>query len=379
MKKEIRIIIADDNTAFRKNIREIIESDENISIIGEAENGKAAAELIEKLKPDIAVLDVEMPEMTGLDVLRAMKNRADAPYFILLTMYKEEDMFHEAMDLGIKGYVLKESLTDDINECIKKVYENNYYISPLISNYLVNRTNTSKKVNKDLEAAHKLQLSLMPESFPEITGFSISAHCTPCMHVGGDWYDYIEMPDGKTGLILADISGKGLEAALLMSSARSIVRLIAENETSPGKILTKVNKNLVKEFPSGKFVTMIFAVIDNASGNVVLANAGHPYPVYVKNGGAEINEMENGFPLGIMETEYKDTEFKLNAGDRLVFYSDGATDAENETGEQFNENRLAESSAKAGADASVLYNMIHNFSSKQRTVDDITILIINKN
>ena len=131
---------------FRGGLRQIISADESIEIIGEADNGEKALEIIHELKPDIAVLDIDMPKKTGLDVIRELKDSNTK--IIFLTMYAEEDIFDEAMDFGIKGYVLKDSAVNDIIECILSVNEDNYYISPNVSNLLVNRRNKSKNLIK---------------------------------------------------------------------------------------------------------------------------------------------------------------------------------------------------------------------------------------
>ena len=146
MPGKIRIIIADDHPIFRGGLRQIISADESIEIIGEADNGEKALEIIHELKPDIAVLDIDMPKKTGLDVIRELKDSNTK--IIFLTMYAEEDIFDEAMDFGIKGYVLKDSAVNDIIECILSVNEDNYYISPNVSNLLVNRRNKSKNLIK---------------------------------------------------------------------------------------------------------------------------------------------------------------------------------------------------------------------------------------
>lgn len=146
MPGKIRIIIADDHPIFRGGLRQIISADESIEIIGEADNGEKALEIIHELKPDIAVLDIDMPKKTGLDVIRELNDSNTK--IIFLTMYAEEDIFDEAMDFGIKGYVLKDSAVNDIIECILSVNEDNYYISPNVSNLLVNRRNKSKNLIK---------------------------------------------------------------------------------------------------------------------------------------------------------------------------------------------------------------------------------------
>lgn len=140
---KIKIVIADDHPIFRNGLRQILETETRIEILGESDNGEKALEIIHEKNPDIAILDIDMPKKTGLDVLRAMKDLNTKVIF--LTMYAEEDIFDEAMNLGIKGYVLKDSAVNDIIDCILSVSNDDYYISPSVSNFLVNRR---KKLNE---------------------------------------------------------------------------------------------------------------------------------------------------------------------------------------------------------------------------------------
>lgn len=156
MKKKIRIIIADDHPLLLSGLRQIIEGEQDIEIIGEAGDGEKALQVIEEKKPEIAVLDIDMPKKTGFDVLKDVNKMKIPVKIIFLTMYKEENLFNEAMDLGIKGYVLKESAADDICECIRLVANDDYAISPLISNYLVNRIKSKKKLEKDKPSLNDL-------------------------------------------------------------------------------------------------------------------------------------------------------------------------------------------------------------------------------
>jgi len=145
-KNKIRIIMADDHPIFRSGLRQIIEEDNNIEILGEADNGQAALELIDKFKPDIVLLDIDMPVKTGLDVMRELSKRERIPKVIFLTVYADEDMYDEGVELGISGYVLKDSAISEITECIYKVYDNKYYISSSVSDLLLNK---KSKTNKD--------------------------------------------------------------------------------------------------------------------------------------------------------------------------------------------------------------------------------------
>lgn len=140
MNNEIKIIIVDDHPIFRRGLRGVIESDSELKVLGEAENGVIALELIQKLKPDVGILDVHMPQMGGLDVARTIKEKGIQIEIVFLTMYKDEAMFNAAMDLGVKGYVLKDSAINEIIGCIKSVAVGQHYITPALSGFLLNRS-----------------------------------------------------------------------------------------------------------------------------------------------------------------------------------------------------------------------------------------------
>ena len=148
MKEKIKIIIADDHPIFNDGLKQFIDKHENMCVTGAAANGKEALDMILNIKPDIAVLDISMPVKTGLEVLRELRDKKSKTKIIFLTLFREEDIFNEAMDLGVEGYVLKESASNDIIECINQVADNNYYISPLISNLLIKRRNKTSEPDK---------------------------------------------------------------------------------------------------------------------------------------------------------------------------------------------------------------------------------------
>src|SRR3989442_15895489 len=128
-------------------------------------------------------------------------------------------------------------------------------------------------MDRDAEEARVIQQALLPKSSPYIPGFVVSGLSVPARAVGGDWYDFIPFPDGRWGLVLADVSGKGTAAALLMSATRGMLRSLAEACCSPAEVLAKLNGLLVEDFPAGKFVTLVYAVLDPATSTVTFANA----------------------------------------------------------------------------------------------------------
>lgn len=153
MINKIGIVIADDHPIFRKGLIDIIKENSQFEILSEAVDGEQALSYLQSYKPDIAILDINMPKMTGFDVVRNIKDTIANLKIIFLTMYKEEDIFNRAMDLGVKGYVLKECASDDIIECLTTVARDQHYISPSISEYLFNRDKKSNRLYENIGLA----------------------------------------------------------------------------------------------------------------------------------------------------------------------------------------------------------------------------------
>ena len=145
MTDKIKLIIADDHHIFRKGILSIVSEDDGIEITGEAANGDDALKLIEEKKPDIAILDIDMPGLSGLDVARKVKSEKLPVKIVILTIHKDKEYFDEALELDIKAYVLKESIANDLIDCIKRVAAGDYYISSAILGYLVEKNKTAPK------------------------------------------------------------------------------------------------------------------------------------------------------------------------------------------------------------------------------------------
>lgn len=158
---KITVLIADDHPIFRKGLISIIEKDNAYTISGEAANGKEALEYIRKNQPDVAIIDIDMPLLSGIEVVKALKEKNSSTKIVFITMHKDETLFNSAMDLGVKAYILKDSIADDLLDCIKTVYNNEYFISSRISGYLVNRNIISQKKAKHLDILSKTEKEVL--------------------------------------------------------------------------------------------------------------------------------------------------------------------------------------------------------------------------
>jgi sigma-B regulation protein RsbU (phosphoserine phosphatase) len=231
-------------------------------------------------------------------------------------------------------------------------------------------------MNREAQEARLMQQALLPKCSPYIQGFVISGLTVPAGAVGGDWYDFIPFPDGRLGLVLADVSGKGTAAALLMSATRGMLRSLAEACRTPGEVLTKLNGLLVEDFPAGKFVTLVYAVLDSATRTVTFANAGHLHPLFIDGAGAQFLDTERGLPLGISCGDYSETSVNLSEGSRLVFYSDGITEAVNGEEQEYGLERLAEHATGSAASAVSIVDDVRAFANGTAVRDDATVVFV---
>ena len=195
-------------------------------------------------------------------------------------------------------------------------------------------------MSREAEEARSIQQALLPRSSPLIPGFSVSGLSIPAGSVGGDWYDFIPLHDGRWGLVLADVSGKGTAAALLMSATRGMLRSLAQTGSGPAEVLTRLNNMMIEDFPSGRFVTMVYAELDPSSRVLRIANAGHLAPLLVEPSGHRWIKHEHGLPLGISASKFSETAVTLGEHSRIAFYSDGITEAELDSGEEYGAERL---------------------------------------
>ena len=234
-----------------------------------------------------------------------------------------------------------------------------------------------EEMTREAREARVIQQALLPKASPAIPGFTVSGLSIPVGAVGGDWYDFIPMEKGRWGLVLADVSGKGTAAALLMSATRGMLRSLAEAACSPGEVLTKLNRLLVEDFPAGRFVTMVYAVLDPAKRTVTFANAGHLPPLLMTGSSARFLDVERGTPLGLAPCDFSEVEVELPVGSRLVLYSDGITEAENQADEEYGSARLQEHFLRTNdASTESLLDDVRSFADGSGLRDDASVILV---
>ncbi|HYK38045.1 GAF domain-containing SpoIIE family protein phosphatase [Alloacidobacterium sp.] len=232
-----------------------------------------------------------------------------------------------------------------------------------------------ERMQQEADDARAMQQALFLKATPLVRGFTFETAWHPAGSVAGDWFDFIDLGDERYGIVLADVSGKGMSAALLMSATRAILRSLVKLHPSPGETLAHLNQTLLEDFPPGKFVTMIYAVLDANSREVTIASAGHLRPLVI-NRHNRFLDVEPGLPLGLAAGPYPETTLRLDPGTHLLFYTDGITEATNGHEEEYGANRLLEHFQQYDACVNGLIDEVREFGEGSIRADDATAVLI---
>src|SRR5215204_608995 len=199
-----------------------------------------------------------------------------------------------------------------------------------------------ERIEQELRVARLIQQTLLPKHVPDRPGYEVAAYYQPAREVGGDFYDFLDLDDGRLGLVVGDVTDKGVPAALVMATTRTMLRASAQRLDSPGEVLKRVNDVIVTDIPPNMFITCLYAILDTETGRLQFANAGHdlPYRRSSSAGGAE-ELRATGMPLGLLPgMDYEEKEIVLERGDSVLFYSDGLVEAHDPEREMFGFPRL---------------------------------------
>jgi serine phosphatase RsbU (regulator of sigma subunit) len=232
----------------------------------------------------------------------------------------------------------------------------------------------------ELEQAAEIQRQLLPAEAPTVAGLDLAGYNAACRTVGGDYYDFLTYPDGRIGIVIADVAGKGMPAALVMASLQAKVQALADTPGDTADMVGRLNRGMAATCPRNRFVTLFFAVLDPRTGELAYANAGHNPPFLVRPNG-EIAPLEGGGPpLGILPAiRYQEEHGRMEPGDVLLLYSDGVTEAFNPAGEEFDERVKDVVVEKRGEPAAAIVKAVHEavatWTAGQPATDDITVVV----
>jgi serine phosphatase RsbU (regulator of sigma subunit)/ketosteroid isomerase-like protein len=248
---------------------------------------------------------------------------------------------------------------------------------------LVQEMRQREHIERELQVAQTIQQASLPREVPQLEGWRITPIYLPAREVGGDFYDFLELDDGRLGIVVGDATGHGVPAALVMASARSMLRAVAQASNSPGDALRRVNDPLATEIPPNMFVTCFYCILDPKSGRLSYANAGHDLP-YVWHGGACEELRARGMPLGLMPgMHYEQKEIVLQKGESALLYTDGLVEAHNPQREMFGFPRLQtlvseHAEEERSLEATLLEELYSFVGEGWEQEDDITLLTLRR-
>ncbi|MDV7340764.1 SpoIIE family protein phosphatase [Terasakiella sp. A23] len=348
-----------------------------------AKNDAEAINIIEsKPELDLAIVSIDGGNISGMNLFRQLKSvRLRVPR-IALTAGSDLSNIRKAMNDGAADFLTKPVQSDDLLVTVDKVYKD----CEARREAWRNEAQLSA-IQRELDIAENIQRQILPSIFPSREKLDISAHLTPAKRMSGDFYDTFDLPDGKIGLAVADVSGKGIPAAFFMAVARTLLRATAMNSPSPGACLYSVNNMLCQHQITSMFVSIFYCTVDPKTWEVVYSNGGH-LPPYLIHGddakGATALEGGEGIVLGVQEDmPFEESSYMLGHHDALFFYTDGVTEAFDPQKNQFSDERLIDyllnnRSLSAHALSENLFAFVNDFRDGAEQNDDFTSLVIKR-
>jgi len=372
---DCRVLIVDDAKPNLDILVEGLKSDHKLSL---ALNGETALQIAARTPPDLVLLDIVMPGLDGYEVcrrLRQMPQTADVPIMFLSSLEEVQNKTR-GFEAGANDYLTKPFEMLEVKARVRSLLKAKAYADAV-----------KEKIAYDLRIAREIQMGILPPDVAAVaagTGLEAHAILQPAQAVGGDLYEVLRTSDGKLVIVVGDVSGKGIPAALFMAVTMTLVRAMARETDQPEEILRRVSDALVQQNPRNMFVTLLCATYDPRTGRLVHASAGHPAAVLVRDGTAQLLPVEPELAAGIRTgLAAVSQSVELRPGDFVLFYTDGVTEAFNAAGDLYGESQLLETLGRlsgqtaAGATAALLES-VRAHAAEHPQSDDIAILALKR-
>lgn len=368
-----RVLIADDQEDVLSALELLLKAEgyETDSVT----SPRAVLESIQSRDYDVLLVDLNYARDTtsgqeGLDLLSSVRAFDKSLPVIAMTAWGSVELAVEAM----RG---------ELREFIQKPWDNDYLLGLIEAQIAQGRSVRHAESSKSLEEdeARSIQRALMPLDVTDPDGFRISHDWRPARHVGGDYFDVLMFGENTRGICIADVVGKGMAAALLMSNVQALIHAYSGAGATPESVCKKVNRTLAANIPDNKFVTLFYGILDADSGHFRYTNAGHNNPIVVRQNGALEELTVGGLVLGTLsDWDYESGEIKLFSGDRLVLYTDGVTEAMDPSGKEFGEDYLMELATVNRAESPealrrIIMDSVDHFCEGVYR-DDVTVMVI---
>jgi sigma-B regulation protein RsbU (phosphoserine phosphatase) len=329
---------------------------------------------------EVVLTDINMPVMDGLTLLTRLRERANPPATVIVSAYGDLPNIRAAMNRGAFDFLTKPLDFHDFEVTVEKTLAQVRRLRAAAAD-----RERLIALERDLSIAAEIQRSFLPDGDgAAVAGdaFAVRAAMIPAHAVGGDFYDYFRLDERRLGVVVGDVSGKGVSAALLMAVTRSLLRACALRGGEPGSCLREVNRLLIRDTTAERFVTLFYAVLDAEDGSMCYANAGHNPPLVLRTSGAVDELSGTELVVGVLpEACYQTRRLRLHTGESLFLYSDGISEALNPQREQFSEQRLKRvlSEAREGDPSALIERVltcVRRFSADAPQSDDRTAVAV---
>jgi sigma-B regulation protein RsbU (phosphoserine phosphatase) len=368
-----RILVADDQPDLIDALRLLLKREEiHVDSVGspEAALSAIAAESFDLLLMDLNYTGDTTSGREGIDLLSRVQAIDRELPIVVMTGWGSVDIAVEAMRRGVRNFV-------------QKPWDNAQLVAILRTEVEAGRARRQQVAieRRDLDEARRIQRKLLPSTMPPIEGWEVAVSWQPASGVGGDCFDAIAFGPARVGLSIADVVGKGIPAALLMSNLQAAVRAFATDTTEPAELCQQVNRILCGHIAEGRFISFFYCIIDSDESMLTFANAGHYPPILIRADGSVERLGTGGAVLGVFpEGGYEQGSIALRSGDRIVLYTDGITDVCNAADEEFGDGRLvdlavANRACSAPALQARLATAVDAFSDG-RFQDDATLIVM---
>ena len=395
--ESMNVLIVEDSLAERFRMVALLK---NLGYqVSQAASGEEALSMLEHQQVTIILSDWSMPGMSGVDLCRRVAaGDYGQPYFILVTGRDTTEDLVEGIEAGADDFIRKPFVREELRvrlmagvrimQMRQSLQAKNIELEASIERERA----LSSVIRQDLEAAAQMLLKLLPDNVVCKEHLEIAGLFKPAIGIGGDFYNFFRLDDDHLGFYLFDIAGHGIPSALLAFSLARILSPGSEEGAgllmqeglirSPADVVARLNRQMVAESAKTQYLTMVYGVLDIATGNGQFCQAGHPHPLKLTADGQFEALGNNGFPVNLIdEADYENTDFYLAPDEALVLFSDGVTESENDQTEQYGIERLAadltEDRSEPVADClQRIYSRVKNWSGSQEQADDLTLMML---
>ena len=381
-----RVLVADDQSDVLEALRLLLKGEGyELELVG---SPSAILAALARREFDLLLMDLNYARDTtsgreGLDLLSQVHEIDPMLPIVAMTAWGSIELAVEIMREGVRDFVLKPWDNTRLLGIVRKEVERGRRMRETKQRDLERLEHSHLPDASDWEEAQRTQLGFLPREIPQIPGCEISGAWLPVHGIGGDYFDVMQLDENRFALCIADVAGKGVAAALLMSNLQATVRSLVTQDLPPAELASRINNVISENTASDRFITFFYAILDASSRKLTYVNAGHNPPIIVTRHGELVRLSTGGQALGISPSQqFEQGEFTLSAGDRMMLFTDGITEVAR-NGDEFGENRLAEvlrESRKSTATAiqRQILEQVAKFGG-EKFQDDATLILLSVN